>query len=237
MGRRHVVARAAVGDERERASRSTRTASGVEEAGLTEGGAYKRFVHTISTAAAAGTPITPAGSETLRTTRLTRQVDIVYDMLDGHRQSWALYGCAIISDGGEDTCKRHVLNILVFCCTSTTFLRAIDVSIAEVRITGSLIIVVDAADVSNLKPHTAKDNAYDFIREDMMRFSRQTCSTTRHLRGVAHATVVSSRPSRGRGRARRRRGRAAGPSIVQGLTSTPSECESEDSDASDASQT
>ncbi|MCO5572814.1 hypothetical protein L7F22_026573 [Adiantum nelumboides] len=502
-------------------------------------GAYKRYVHAVSATAAAGAPITPAGSEALRTTRLTRQVDMVHDMLDGHRQSWALYGCNIIFDGWKDIRKRHLLNILVSCCTSTTFLRAIDVSTAVARITGmdelyhvcllanfmihnslqilmdikfaqsrlvkckdglrrmivdekcidwadstspvacaivdnvicnndfwrdadalqaallpivcvlrlcdsegstmgllyefmdrlrraicdctvlspdrvqemldifetrwawfrrpvhcvahilhpawrsdthrsdrvllsrwnayvervfrdngaiqnlleedlleyrgnrgnfsrlitkdadnralpvswwekfggfnptlqSLalrvlsqevsssgaerlwsimgdihtkdrnrlntpqldklayvnanlrvlekvraledvgavswlprqldhrVIKVDAADISSLQPHTAEDDAYDFIREDMMRFSRQTRSTTCRLRGVTNATIVSSQPSRGRGRARRRRGRVAGPFIVQRLTPTPSECESEDSDASDASQT
>ncbi|MCO5567502.1 hypothetical protein L7F22_021196 [Adiantum nelumboides] len=99
------------------------------------------------------------------------------------------------------------------------------------------VIKVDVADISSLQPHTAEDDACNFFREDMMRFSRQTRSTTRRLRGVTDATIVSSRPSRGRGRARRRRGRAAGPFIVQRLTPTPSECESEDSDASDASQT
>ncbi|MCO5579546.1 hypothetical protein L7F22_033403 [Adiantum nelumboides] len=363
-------------------------------------GAYKRFVHDVSAAAAAGAPITPAGSEALRTTRLTRQVDMVHDMLDGHRQSWTLYGCTIISDGWKYIRKRHLLNILVSCCTGTTFLQAIDVSLLGLRLqaieevrpqnvvqvvtdnvsnqiwiylyramqvrinqrifrdngaiqnrleedlleyrgnrgnfsrliakdadnqalpiswwkkfggfnptlqslalrvlsqevsssgaerlwsimgdvhtkdrnrlntpqldklayvnanlcvlkkVGALedvgvvswlprqldhrVIKVDAADVSSLQPHTAEDDAYDFIREDMMRFSRQTRSTTCRLRGVTDATIVSSRPSRGRGRARRRRGRVAGPSIVQRLTPTPSECESEASDASDASLT
>ncbi|MCO5611472.1 hypothetical protein L7F22_065725 [Adiantum nelumboides] len=332
-------------------------------------GAYKRFVHDVSAAAAAGTPITPTRSEALRTTRLARQVDMVHDMLDGHRQSWALYGCTIISDGWKDIRKRHLLKILVSCCTGTTFLRAIDVSTVGVRITGELIfryireaiekvgpqnvvqegayphivwtpcaahsidlmmkdignlpwvdlllkkhcslstllfasllrldylhliangssknrprpdldislscyagknqslvkckdglrrmivdkkwidwadstspaacaivdnvicsndfwrdtdalqaallpivgaledvgalswllrqldhrvIKVDVADVSSLRPHTAEDDAYDFIRKDMMKFSRQTHSTTRRLRGVTDAIIVSS---------------------------------------------
>ncbi|MCO5550844.1 hypothetical protein L7F22_004337 [Adiantum nelumboides] len=99
------------------------------------------------------------------------------------------------------------------------------------------VIKIDVADVSSLQPHTTEYDAYDFIREDMMRFSRQTRSTTCRLRGVTDATIVSSRPSRGRGRARGRRGRAARPSLIQWLTPTPSKCESEDSDTSDASQT
>ncbi|MCO5579163.1 hypothetical protein L7F22_033016 [Adiantum nelumboides] len=99
-------------------------------------GAYKRFVNAISAAAAAGAPITPAGSEALGTTRLTRQVDMVHGMLEGHRESWAVYGCTIISDGWKDVRKRHLLNILVSCCTGTTFLRAIDMSGAGIRITG-----------------------------------------------------------------------------------------------------
>ncbi|MCO5596726.1 hypothetical protein L7F22_050794 [Adiantum nelumboides] len=98
-------------------------------------GAYKRFVNAVSATAAAGAPITPAGSEALRTSRLTRQVDMVHEMLGGHRESWALYGCTIISDGWKDVRKRHLLNILVSCCTGMTFLRAIDVSGAGIRIT------------------------------------------------------------------------------------------------------
>ncbi|MCO5557904.1 hypothetical protein L7F22_011477 [Adiantum nelumboides] len=101
-------------------------------------GAYKRFVNAVSAVAAAGAPITSAGSEALRTSRLTRQVDMVHEMLGGHRESWALYGCTIISDGWKDVRKRHLLNILVSCCTGTTFLRAIDVSGAGgIRITGT----------------------------------------------------------------------------------------------------
>ncbi|MCO5596727.1 hypothetical protein L7F22_050795 [Adiantum nelumboides] len=98
-------------------------------------GAYKRFVNAVYAAAAAGAPITPAGSEALRTSRLTRQVDMVHEMLGGHRESWALYGCTIISDGWKDVRKRHLLNIIVSCCTDTTFLRAIDVSGVGIRIT------------------------------------------------------------------------------------------------------
>ncbi|MCO5591647.1 hypothetical protein L7F22_045637 [Adiantum nelumboides] len=101
--------------------------------------AYKRYVHAVLAAAAAGAPITPASSEALRITRLTRQVDKVHDMLDGHRASWALYGCTIISDGWKDIQKRHLLNILVSCCTGTTLLQAIAVSSRGIRITGELI--------------------------------------------------------------------------------------------------
>ncbi|MCO5557502.1 hypothetical protein L7F22_011067 [Adiantum nelumboides] len=101
--------------------------------------AYKRFVNAISAAAAAGAPITPAGSEALRTTRLTRQVDMVHGMLEGHRESWAVYGCTIMSDGWKDVRKRHLLNILVSCCTGTTFLRAIDMSGAGIRITAHIL--------------------------------------------------------------------------------------------------
>ncbi|KAI5057784.1 hypothetical protein GOP47_0027799 [Adiantum capillus-veneris] len=34
-----------------------------------------------------------------------------------------------------------------------------------------LQIVVEAADISHLQPHTPEDDVYDFIREDMMRFT------------------------------------------------------------------
>ncbi|MCO5552387.1 hypothetical protein L7F22_005898 [Adiantum nelumboides] len=103
-------------------------------------GAYKRYVHAVLARAAAEAPITPAGSEALRTTKLTRQVDMVHDMLDGHRASWALYGCTIISDGWKDIRKRHLLSILVSCCTGTTFLRAIDVSSGGIRITSNISV-------------------------------------------------------------------------------------------------
>ncbi|MCO5571099.1 hypothetical protein L7F22_024831 [Adiantum nelumboides] len=63
--------------------------------------AYKRYVHDVSARAVAGAPITLAGSEALRTTRLTRQVDMVHDMLDSHRQPWTLYGCTIIQKDGR----------------------------------------------------------------------------------------------------------------------------------------
>ncbi|MCO5587396.1 hypothetical protein L7F22_041345 [Adiantum nelumboides] len=115
-------------------------------------GAYKRFVNAISAAAAAGAPITPAGSEALRTTRLARQVDMVHGMLEGHRESWAVYGCTIISDGWKDVRKRHLLNILVSCCTGTTFLRAIDMSGAGIRITGELIFNHIRAAIEEIGP-------------------------------------------------------------------------------------
>ncbi|MCO5603117.1 hypothetical protein L7F22_057263 [Adiantum nelumboides] len=264
-------------------------------------GAYKRFVNAVSAAAAAGAPITPARSEALRTSRLTRQVDMVHEMLGGHRESWALYGCTIISDGWKDVRKRHLLNILVSCCTGTTFLRAIDVSGAGIQITGgkgifsrgiakdaenqalpvswwekfgrlnpalqclALLntpqldrlafvnanlrvlekagglecvgpiswlpkqvdhrqIVVKAADVSQLQPRTPED-VYDFIREDMMRFSRQTRSTTRRLRGESAVGTSSARPQRAARARRRTRSVAELTSASRRLTPTLSECE------------
>ncbi|MCO5601316.1 hypothetical protein L7F22_055435 [Adiantum nelumboides] len=53
-------------------------------------------------------------------------------------------------------------------------------------------IKVDAADISSPQPHCAEDDAYDFIREDMMTFSRQTRSTTRRLRGVTNDVMDCS---------------------------------------------
>ncbi|MCO5599242.1 hypothetical protein L7F22_053343 [Adiantum nelumboides] len=100
---------------------------------------YLMFVNAVSVAGVAGVPITPTGSEVLRTSGLTRQVDIVDEMLGGHKESWALYGCTIISDGWKDVQKHHLLNILVSCCIGTTFLRAIDVSSAGIWITGELV--------------------------------------------------------------------------------------------------
>ncbi|KAI5059879.1 hypothetical protein GOP47_0024299 [Adiantum capillus-veneris] len=102
-------------------------------------GAYKRFVNAVSMGAATGASTTLAGSEALRTSRLTRQVDMVHEQLQGHRDSWAVYGCTIISDGWKDVRKHRLLNILVSCCTGTTFLRAIDLSGAGIRITRELI--------------------------------------------------------------------------------------------------
>ncbi|MCO5609228.1 hypothetical protein L7F22_063452 [Adiantum nelumboides] len=305
-------------------------------------GAYKRFVNAVSAVATAGAPITPARSEALRTSTLTRQIDMVHEMLGGHRESWALYGCTIISDGWKDVRKRHLLNILVSCCTGTTFLRAIDVSGAGIRITGgkgnfsrgiakdaenqalpvswwekfgglnpalqclalrvlsqevsssgaerlwSIMgdihtkdrnrlntpqldrlafvnanlrvlekvggledvgpiswlpkqvdhrqIVVEAADVSQLQPRTPEDDVYDFIREDMMRFSRQTRSTTRRLRGESAVGTSSARPQRAARARRRTRSVAELTSASRRLTPTPSECGSDDSCESDGSE-
>ncbi|KAI5065954.1 hypothetical protein GOP47_0018578 [Adiantum capillus-veneris] len=55
-------------------------------------------------------------------------------------------------------------------------------------------IIVEAVDSSHLQPHTPEDDVYDFIREDMMRFSRQTRSTTRRLRGETTIATTSARP-------------------------------------------
>ncbi|MCO5595026.1 hypothetical protein L7F22_049063 [Adiantum nelumboides] len=113
-------------------------------------GAYKRFVNAIS--AVAGASITPARSEALRTTRLTCQVDMVHGMLEGHRESWAVYGCIIISDKWKDVQKRHPLNALVSCCTGTTFLRAIDMSGAGICTSGELIFSHIRAAIEEVGP-------------------------------------------------------------------------------------
>ncbi|MCO5608290.1 hypothetical protein L7F22_062496 [Adiantum nelumboides] len=97
-------------------------------------------------------------------------------------------------------------------------------------------IVVEAADVSQLQPRTAKDDVYDFIREDMMRSSRQTHSTTRRLRGESAVGTSSARPQRA-ARAREPRHSVAELTSASGrLTPTPSECESDDSCESDGSE-
>ncbi|MCO5587447.1 hypothetical protein L7F22_041396 [Adiantum nelumboides] len=97
-------------------------------------------------------------------------------------------------------------------------------------------IVVEAADVSQLQPRTAKDDVYDFIREDMMRSSRQTRSTTRRLRGESAVGTSSARPQRA-ARAREPRHSVAELTSASGrLTPTPSECESDDSCESDGSE-
>ncbi|MCO5596853.1 hypothetical protein L7F22_050923 [Adiantum nelumboides] len=197
----------------------------------------------------AGAPITPTGSEALRTTRLTRQVDMVHGMLEGHRESWAMYGCTIISDGWKDVRKRYLLNVLVSCCTGTTFLRAIDMSGVGIRITESggpiswlpkqvnhRQIVVEAADVSQLQPHTAEDDVYDFIREDKMRFTRHTRSRTHRLREEIAAVSTSARPQRGGRAGKPRRSVAELTSTSRRLTPTPSECESEESCQSEGSE-
>ncbi|MCO5547749.1 hypothetical protein L7F22_001200 [Adiantum nelumboides] len=102
-------------------------------------------------------------------------------------------------------------------------------------------IVVEAADLSQLQPHTAEDDVYDFIREDMMRFTRQTRSRTRGLRGeiVAATTTAqpgSSRPQRGGRAGKPRRSVAELTSTSRRLTPTPSECESDDSCQSEGSE-
>ncbi|MCO5613187.1 hypothetical protein L7F22_067463 [Adiantum nelumboides] len=97
-------------------------------------------------------------------------------------------------------------------------------------------IVVEAADVSQLQPRTAKDDVYDFIREDMMRFSRQTRSTTRRLRGESAVGISSARPQRAARARRPRRSVAELTSTSRRLTPTPSECESDDSCESDGSE-
>ena len=61
-------------------------------------------------------------------------------------------------------------------------------------------IVVEAADISRIQSHTPEDDAYDFIREDMMRFTRQTSLATRHHCGESDVGASSSRPSKGHGR-------------------------------------
>ncbi|MCO5600568.1 hypothetical protein L7F22_054682 [Adiantum nelumboides] len=97
-------------------------------------------------------------------------------------------------------------------------------------------IVVEAADVSQLQPRTPEDDVYDFIREDMMRFSRQTRSTTHRLRGESVVGTSSARPQRAARARRRTRSVAELTSASRRLSPTPSECESDDSCESDGSE-
>ena len=98
-------------------------------------------------------------------------------------------------------------------------------------------IIVKPADISQLQPHTDEDDVYDFIREDMMRFTLQTRSTTRRRAREASSSGVAAAVGRG-GSATARGGRGRGRSTQRTsdssrLTPTPSDCESE-SDASDS---
>ncbi|KAI5065955.1 hypothetical protein GOP47_0018579 [Adiantum capillus-veneris] len=74
-------------------------------------GAYKRFVNAVSAAAAAGAPITPAGSEALRTSRLTHQVDMVHEQLQGHRE---VVHCTL-QMGSQEASKDPCYIFLVLC--------------------------------------------------------------------------------------------------------------------------
>lgn len=88
-------------------------------------------------------------------------------------------------------------------------------------------IVVKSADIPQLQPHTSEDDVYDFIREDMMRFTRQTRSATRRRLGEASG-VAARGASTSRGTRRGSRGRSTQRVVEPDrLTPTPSECESE----------
>lgn len=96
-------------------------------------------------------------------------------------------------------------------------------------------IVVEPVDISKLQPRTAEDDVYDFIREDMMHFTRQTRSTTRRRLGEASglgaAVGVAARGAStrgGRGSRNRSTRRVVEPTR---LTPTPSECESDSEDS------
>ncbi|MCO5553524.1 hypothetical protein L7F22_007046 [Adiantum nelumboides] len=90
-------------------------------------------------------------------------------------------------------------------------------------------IVVEAPDVSQLQPRTPEDDVYDFIREEMMRFSRQTRSTTRRLRGESTIGTSSARPQRAARARKPRRSVVELTFAFRRLTPTPSKYESVDS--------
>ena len=97
-------------------------------------------------------------------------------------------------------------------------------------------IVVEPADVSKLQPHTAEDDVYDFIREDMMRFTRQTRSSTRRQQGETSTVTSRGAPTtRARGARSRGRGRGRARALeTDRLTPTPSELESDSEDTEDS---
>ncbi|MCO5547802.1 hypothetical protein L7F22_001254 [Adiantum nelumboides] len=148
-------------------------------------GAYKRFVNAISAVAAAGAPITPVGSEALRTTRLTRQTSALRVLSQevsssGAERLWSIMGDIHTKDRNRFSfCKLNTpqLDRLAFVNANLRVLEKAGGLESAGPISWLLKqvdhrqIVVEAADVSQLQPHTVEDDVYDFIREDMMRFT------------------------------------------------------------------
>jgi len=64
----------------------------------------------------------------MRDRELKEEVKGVLEKLEPLKGDWKKYGVSILSDGWSDIKKRPIINILVSCCTGTTFLRAIDAS-------------------------------------------------------------------------------------------------------------
>jgi len=82
----------------------------------------------INAVAMIGEPYDFISFESMRDRELKEEVNCVTALLEPLKEDWKKYGVSILSDGWSDIKKRPIINILVSCCTGTTFLRAIDAS-------------------------------------------------------------------------------------------------------------
>ncbi|CAL9108574.1 unnamed protein product [Musa textilis] len=62
----------------------------------------------------------------MRVSLLQKQLKYTNDLLKGHKESWAIHGCSIMSDAWTDRKHRSIINFMVNYSLGTMFVKSID---------------------------------------------------------------------------------------------------------------
>lgn len=104
---------------------------------------YDSFKIAVESCGQFGPGMKPPSYHELRVPLLNKEVNDVKNIVQTHREEWAVYGCSIISDGWRDSVShRDIVNFLVNSPKGSVFIKSIDVS-EIVKDANSLLIMLE----------------------------------------------------------------------------------------------
>lgn len=90
---------------------------------------YPSFAVAIEAIGQFGPGLKPPSYHEVRVPLLRKEVEHTRDLMKGHQEEWARYGCSIMSDGWKDEiAKKDIINFLVNSPKGSVFIKSVDAS-------------------------------------------------------------------------------------------------------------